>query len=126
MGRLSEVDIQALGLEQVEGRIKSVDPSTGVITIERSGREEVDLLTDPSTTIYITGAMGALTDLEEGAPIRASFELDGPRNLARWVEIPRDEAPPPPPPDPPAASPVDGGPAPDRPAVNAPPGGAAP
>lgn len=120
MHRHSVVEIDHLDLEQVEGRIKSVDASAGLVVVESWG-EEVDIRIDPATSIFVAGSMGKLSDLEEGAPIRASFVASDPGKLARWIEVPRDDGPPPPVEE--APTPIQTSPA---PGVSAPPGGAAP
>ncbi|AKU90355.1 hypothetical protein AKJ08_0742 [Vulgatibacter incomptus] len=118
MGRVSVADIDGLGLRQIEGKVKYVDPSTGIVVIEQSSGD-VRLHTSPDTSFFVAGAKAALKDLREGALVRASFSLDGVRKLASWIEIPRDETPPTPP-SPPEKKPVQAAP------VPVPEGGAAP
>ncbi len=121
MGRLTVVDIAPLGLHQVEGILKSVDPATGVVVVERPGGE-IRLLAEGDTTIYIAGGPATLAELVEGTPVRASFSEEDRGRLAHWIEVPRDETPVEPINEPPA--PIQAEPAPTPPAT--PPGGAAP
>jgi len=118
MGRLTVVDIGPLGLEQIEGTVKAVDANEGTLVIERaSGDVQLELGKD--TSIYVEGGVAALRDIEEGAPVRASFMLENGDRIARWIEVPRPEEKPA---DQDAPNPVDAAP----PDLSAPPGGRAP
>jgi len=117
MGRLTVVDIAPLGLEQIEGTVEAVDANEGILVIQRpSGLVQLELGKD--TSIYVEGGVAALRDIEEGAPVRASFTLENGDRIAHWVEVPRPEEKP----EPEGPNPVDAPP----PDLTAPPGGRAP
>lgn len=119
MGRLTVVDIGPLGLQQIEGTVKSVDANEGILVIERP-TGDLRLETGKDTSIYVEGGVAALRDIEEGAPVRASFTVEGDDRLAHWIEVPRPEKRPADEED--APNPVDAPP----PDLSSPPGGRAP
>ena len=93
MGREpSRLDVSELGIVEVEGRVLSVDLASGVVVVEEEeGHRTVRLEAAAGTPIFVEGGVGGFADLREGAMVRASYEEDGARRIARWIEIPRPE-----------------------------------
>lgn len=92
MGREpSTTDVSTLGIEEVEGRVQSIDPATGAIVVEQGDRT-VRLEAAGETAVFVDGGVGAFEDLKEGLAVRASFSDEGGRRVAHWIELPRPEA----------------------------------
>lgn len=86
----SPVDVSGLGIEEVEGRVQSVDSGRGVVVVE-DGQQPVRLEAERGTAVFVDGGIGGMADLREGTPVRASFVEEGGKRIARWIEIPRPE-----------------------------------
>ncbi len=86
----SPVDVSELGIEEIEGRVQSIDRSRGVLIVE-SQEEPVRLEAAQETAVFVDGGVGGLADLEEGASVRASFVEEDGKRVARWIELPRPE-----------------------------------
>jgi hypothetical protein len=93
MGQSSPVEISSLGLSQVEGTVKELRVDEGVIVVETEGRE-IPLRLEKDTAVFVRGGTAGIAEIEEGVPVRASFAQDGGKNVARWIEVPREETPP--------------------------------
>lgn len=91
MGRgPSPVDTSALGTREVEGRLLRVDGANGILVIGE-GSDAIRLEAIGETDIFVEGGVGALDDLREGAPVRATYFMRDGRSIAAWIEIPRRE-----------------------------------
>jgi len=91
MGREpSPLDVSALGIQEVEGRVRSVDRKRGVVVVEQDDRT-VRLEAAGDTAVFVEGGVGGFADLREGAAIRASFTEEGGKRIAHWLEVPRPE-----------------------------------
>lgn len=86
----SPVDVSSLGIEEVEGRVQSVDHERGVVVVE-GAEQPVRLEAEKETAVFVDGAVGGMADLEEGTTVRASFVEEDGKRVARWIEIPRPE-----------------------------------
>jgi len=86
----SPVDVSALGIEEVEGRVESIDRGRGVLVVAGEGAE-VRLEAAKETAVFVEGGVGGLADLHEGTTVRASFVEEDGKRVARWIEIPRSE-----------------------------------
>ena len=64
------------GMKQIEGAIKSVDPSRRMVTLDDGTK-----LTIPPTVSVPKG------DLKEGAMVKASFEEKGGQNVVTALEV---------------------------------------
>lgn len=91
MGRApSSLDVSSLGIHEVEGRVRSVDQSLGVVVVEQ-GDGTVQLQTAGDTAFFVEGGVARFGDLREGVAIRASFTEENGKRVAHWIEIPRPE-----------------------------------
>ncbi|WP_373045023.1 hypothetical protein [Vulgatibacter sp.] len=91
MGRdPSPIDVSALGSQEVEGRVRSVDSSKGIVVVEETDGT-VPLTAATETSVFVDGGVGGFADLREGQPVRASYVTEDGKRIARWIEIPRPE-----------------------------------
>ncbi len=77
------------GLREARGRVGRLDKANARLTLQRGPREELVLQVEPSTTLFIDGRIGKLSDLREGAQVRVSFEQRDGANRAQWIEVNR-------------------------------------
>lgn len=70
---------------EVEGTVKKVKKDE--ITLSRQGMPDAELeVSKDHTVVMIDGKRGSVTDLKQGAPVRASFQIDGDDLVAVRIE----------------------------------------
>jgi len=73
----------------LEGAVKKVDPAAGTLQVSSGpfgilGRT-LEVTTD--TQIQVEGRQGSLTDLREGAKVKAAYESRNGKNVATQIEV---------------------------------------
>src|SRR5207247_11357967 len=73
----------------LEGAVKKVDPAAGTVQVSSGpfgilGRT-LEVTTD--TQIQVEGRQGSLTDLREGAKVKAAYESRDGKNVATQIEV---------------------------------------
>ena len=72
---------EVMPLHEAVGRLQKVDPRSQVVVVDG-----VTLKVDQTTTIFVDGRTGALTDLSEGEVVRAAYEPGQASPVAQWIE----------------------------------------
>jgi hypothetical protein len=81
-----EPPAEVRSLREVQGSIAAVDTDEGTLTLEHpSGK--VELRVDGSTTIFLPGHTGRLTELKAGQRVRAAYEPREHGAVAQWIEL---------------------------------------
>ena len=80
---------KALTMGMLEGAVKKVDPAAGTLQVSSGpfgilGRT-LEVTTD--TQIQVEGRQGSLTDLREGAKVKAAYESRNGKNVATQIEV---------------------------------------
>src|SRR4051812_5662464 len=68
-------------LREAVGRVERVDLKKNAVVVDGQL-----LRVDQTTTIFVDGRTGTLTDLTEGQLVRAAFELGPASPVAQWIE----------------------------------------
>jgi Cu/Ag efflux protein CusF len=80
--------------KEVEGTVKKVDPATKSVQVSAGllGLFGATLEVTDETKINVEGKDGSLTDIREGAKVKASYESRDGKNVAKSIDvIPADE-----------------------------------
>jgi hypothetical protein len=81
-----EPPAEVRSLREVEGAISSVDVRRGTLTLAEA-RGRVELRVDASTTIFLPGRTGRLSDLSPGQRLRVAYEQGERGAVAQWIEL---------------------------------------
>jgi hypothetical protein len=77
------------GLGMLEGSVTEVNAAAGTVKVElgRPGTPGRTLEVGNRTLIEVNGRPGTLADLQEGAKVKASYEVRGGTDLATRIEV---------------------------------------
>jgi hypothetical protein len=77
------------GLGMLEGSVTEVNAATGTVKVElgRPGMPGRTLEVGDRTLIEVDGRRGTLADLQEGAKVKASYEIRGGTDVATRIEV---------------------------------------
>lgn len=77
----------------VDGPVKKVDPQANTISVGwMLGLLSTTLEVTPETDITVDGAKASLMDIREGDEVKASYEPENGKNIAKSIEIKESEA----------------------------------
>jgi Cu/Ag efflux protein CusF len=73
----------------LEGAVKKVDPAAGTVQVSSGpfGIIGRTLEVTNDTQIQVEGRQGSLSDLREGAKVKAAYESRGGKNVATQIEV---------------------------------------
>ena len=80
---------KALTMGMLEGAVKKVDPAAGTVQVSSGplGILGRTLEVTNDTQIQVEGRQGSLTDLREGAKVKAAYESRDGKNVATQIEV---------------------------------------
>jgi Cu/Ag efflux protein CusF len=75
--------------KEVEGTVKKVDPATKSVQVSSGllGIFGATLEVTDETKIHVQGKDGALSDIREGAKVKASYESRDGKNVAKSIDV---------------------------------------
>ncbi len=74
-------------LREVRGRVSGIDKEHNQLTLESAPSRALTLQLDKTTTVFLEGHTSTLEELQEGAEVRASYEVKRGANRAQWIEV---------------------------------------
>jgi Cu/Ag efflux protein CusF len=76
-------------MKKVEGTVKKVDPAAKSVQISSGllGLLGATMEVTDETKINVQGKEGSITDIREGAKVRASYESRGGKNVVTSIEV---------------------------------------
>ncbi len=83
----SGADTAVAPLREISGQVRATDPERGEITIQAQ-TQIFTLLVDASSTIFLAGRIGRLSDLVPGRMVRIAYEETSDGRLVQWIEVP--------------------------------------
>jgi len=93
--------------KEVQGTVKKVDPALNTVQISAGilGLFGATVEVTDETEIVVEGRKGSLGDVQEGAKVKAAYEVRQGKNVAKSIEVMRAEEKPAARPAPPAGAP---------------------
>jgi hypothetical protein len=74
-------------LREISGQVRATDPERGEITVQAQ-TQLFTLQVDASSTIFLAGRIGRLSDLVPGRMVRIAYEETSDGRRVQWIEVP--------------------------------------